>query len=69
VKTTLSILAALFGFFWCSISAAAQTVQVDITPAHATNRFVPNQTLGAGVDRIAQGLSTKAWRSRRSIRL
>lgn len=30
----------------------AQTVQVDITPAHATNHFVPNQALGAGVDRI-----------------
>ena len=30
----------------------AQTIQVDITPAHATNHFAPNQTLGAGVDRI-----------------
>jgi len=27
-------------------------IQVDTTPAHATNRFVPNQTLGAGIDRI-----------------
>ncbi|MGA8149519.1 MAG: discoidin domain-containing protein [Terriglobales bacterium] len=33
-------------------AAAAQTIQVDITPEHSTNRFVPNQTLGAGVDRI-----------------
>jgi hypothetical protein len=32
---------------------AAQTVEVDITPSHETNRFVPNQTLGAGIDRIA----------------
>ncbi len=32
--------------------AAAQTIDVDITPAHETNRFVPNQTLGAGIDRI-----------------
>ncbi|HZR66013.1 MAG TPA: discoidin domain-containing protein, partial [Terriglobales bacterium] len=30
----------------------AQTIDVDITPAHETNRFVPNQTLGAGIDRI-----------------
>jgi hypothetical protein len=30
----------------------AQTVRVDITPAHATNTFVPKESLGAGVDRI-----------------
>jgi hypothetical protein len=35
-----------------AVDAAAQTVDVDITPAHETNRFVPNQTLGAGIDRI-----------------
>lgn len=33
-----------------SSSLLAQTITVDIS--HATNRFVPNQTLGAGVDRI-----------------
>jgi hypothetical protein len=38
--------------FLASAIATAQTIQVDITPGHATNRFVPNQTLGAGVDRI-----------------
>jgi hypothetical protein len=32
---------------------SAQTIDVDITPAHETNRFVPNQTLGAGIDRIS----------------
>ena len=36
-----------------SFRADGQTVQVDITPSHATNRFVPSQTLGAGVDRIS----------------
>ncbi len=36
-----------------SHSAAAQTVHVDVTPSHRTNQFVPNQTLGAGIDRIA----------------
>ena len=33
-------------------ACAAQSVEVDITPSHETNRFVPNQTLGAGIDRI-----------------
>jgi F5/8 type C domain len=43
---------ALFVFaFLTSISATAQTVQVDIS--HSTNHFIPNQTLGAGVDRIS----------------
>lgn len=32
--------------------APAQTIQVDITPVHATNRFAPVQALGAGIDRI-----------------
>ena len=54
MKTTQFVLAALLGFFALSIPASAQNIQVDITPAHATNHFVPNQTLGAGVDRIAQ---------------
>src|ERR1700736_400954 len=37
---------------WMTQSAVAQTIRVDTTPAHATNHFIPNQTLGAGVDRI-----------------
>ena len=39
----------------CCLSALpliAQVVKVDITPSHATNHFVPKQTLGAGIDRI-----------------
>jgi hypothetical protein len=32
---------------------AAQSIDVDITPGHATNHFVPTETLGAGIDRIA----------------
>lgn len=31
----------------------AQTIDVDITPGHSTNHFVPPDTLGAGIDRIA----------------
>jgi len=30
----------------------AQTIEVDTTPSHSTNKFFPNQTLGAGIDRI-----------------
>jgi hypothetical protein len=36
-----------------NLRLAAQTIDVDITPAHATNRFAPDETLGAGIDRIA----------------
>ncbi|MGC1870594.1 MAG: discoidin domain-containing protein [Acidobacteriaceae bacterium] len=39
----------------CCLSAlplTAQVVKVDITPSHATNHFIPKQTLGAGIDRI-----------------
>jgi hypothetical protein len=34
-----------------SLSVAAQTIEVDAS--HPTNHFVPKETLGAGVDRIA----------------
>ncbi len=44
---------ALFSFaLLLSSLATAQTIQVDVTPAHATNHFRPNQTIGAGIDRI-----------------
>jgi hypothetical protein len=31
----------------------SQTVSVDIAPEHALNRIIPNQALGAGVDRLS----------------
>jgi hypothetical protein len=34
-------------------SAQAQTIRVDITPDHVANKFVPNQALGAGIDRMS----------------
>lgn len=37
-----------------STAICAQTIRVDITPTHTTNKFVPTQTLGAGIDRIAK---------------
>lgn len=54
MKTTISIPAIFLGIFSAALACAGQTIQVDITPAHATNRFAPNQALGAGVDRIPQ---------------
>jgi F5/8 type C domain len=54
LKTTISVPAVLLGFFAAAVACAGQTIQVDISPAHATNHFVPNQALGAGVDRIPQ---------------
>lgn len=38
----------------------AQTVDVDITPGDATNHFIPQQTLGAGLDRISVQAIDKA---------
>jgi hypothetical protein len=49
--TTLAGLAVLLGFFSFTSIAAAQTITVDAS--HPTNHFVPRETLGAGVDRIA----------------
>ena len=41
----------LAGYFVLTFSAAGQTIAVDTS--HPTNHFVPKETLGAGVDRIA----------------
>src|SRR5579884_419901 len=43
---------ALLCLFLSPAVAIAQNIDVDITPGHETNRFIPNQTLGAGIDRI-----------------
>ena len=43
--------AVLVGIFALTISAATQTISVDTS--HPTNHFIPKETLGAGVDRIA----------------
>ena len=51
MKRTQPFLALLLGCFSCASSVTAQTITVDVS--HSTNHFIPNQTLGAGVDRIA----------------
>jgi hypothetical protein len=50
LKRPATIPSFLAAYFVLSITCVAQTIQVDIS--HASNRFVPNQTLGAGIDRI-----------------
>src|ERR1022692_250621 len=40
--------------FSLAVCGQAQTIQVDVTPSHMRKAFVPNQTLGAGIDRISQ---------------
>jgi hypothetical protein len=37
-----------------AVYGQAQTIQVDVTPNHVRKSFVPNQTLGAGIDRISE---------------
>jgi hypothetical protein len=61
LNTTISVLAICVTIFAAAVAlpCEAQTIQVDITPAHATNHFAPNQALGAGVDRIAQAAIDK----------
>jgi hypothetical protein len=51
LKQIAAVLLCLAGCFALTLSAAGQTIAVDIS--HPTNHFVPKETLGAGVDRIA----------------
>ena len=37
---------------FAALVARAQTIHVDITPDHVANKFIPNQALGAGIDRM-----------------
>jgi hypothetical protein len=45
IPATVLTLVTILNFF-----AAAQTITVDVS--HSVNHFAPNETLGAGVDRI-----------------
>ena len=53
MKTIVSLFGCFLTWMVLLTLSAAQVIQVDITPAHSTNHFRPNETLGAGVDRIA----------------
>lgn len=41
--------------------AFAQSIRVDITPDHVANKFVPNQALGAGIDRMSAAAIDKLF--------
>ncbi|HEY1810090.1 MAG TPA: discoidin domain-containing protein [Acidobacteriaceae bacterium] len=56
-KTNLATL-GLAAF--AALSLSAQTVTVDTAPSHAANHFIPQQTLGAGLDRISVEAIDKA---------
>jgi hypothetical protein len=51
LKRTGLLLAGAIVWFSGAIFVSSQTIEVDLS--HPTNRFVPRETLGAGVDRIA----------------
>jgi hypothetical protein len=51
LKTLSAYLVVLLGFLSFANRATAQVVEIDTS--HPTNHFVPKETLGAGVDRIA----------------
>jgi hypothetical protein len=51
LKKSLAVFCCAAGYLLLSLSVAGQSITVDLS--HPTNHFVPNQTLGAGVDRIA----------------
>ena len=51
MKKLHAIFVCLAACFALVFGADSQTITVDVS--HPTNHFVPNQTLGAGVDRIA----------------
>ena len=60
MKKLAAVLLCVAGCFALESFAAGQTITVDIS--HPTNHFVPKETLGAGVDRIAVEAIDKALR-------
>jgi hypothetical protein len=43
------------------VSSGGQTIDVDITPSHVRKTIIPNQALGAGIDRIPQKVIDSAF--------
>lgn len=43
------------------LPAVGQTIRVDATPDHTVNSFAPNQTLGAGVDRLGRDATDRIF--------
>jgi hypothetical protein len=51
------VIPGLVSFLLFSICSAGQTVRIDLS--HPTNTIVPNQALGAGIDRLSAGMIDK----------
>ena len=51
MRTMAAIVICFATLFAFAFSASAQTIEIDTS--HPTNHFIPRETLGAGVDRIA----------------
>ena len=47
------VLVSTLSLWAFSCLASGQTIRVDSTPEHSTNKFIPNQALGAGIDRMS----------------
>ncbi|HEY6332210.1 MAG TPA: discoidin domain-containing protein, partial [Blastocatellia bacterium] len=58
-RLVIQLLMASYTALAISYAASAQTVRVDITPGHEVNSIVPNQALGAGIDRLPKGVTDK----------
>src|SRR5437762_6670282 len=57
-KFTTCLSCALLTF---STVVQSQTIRIDATPGHVSNRFVPTSTLGAGIDRISTAATDKLF--------
>jgi hypothetical protein len=51
----------LLGGLCLAAPALGQTIRVDATPDHAVNSFVPNQALGAGIDRLPSNATDRIF--------
>src|SRR3954451_22239537 len=57
--TCSSVLLLLAAYAFVVRSASAQTICVDVGPSAAAESFVPNQALGAGIDRLSSATVEK----------
>lgn len=60
-KPATILLGWSLAFLFLSSSMFAQTIRVDTTQSHATNSIVPEQALGASIDRLPQGATDKTF--------
>ncbi len=61
VRPFLSVPTLAFASVAFALAVSAQTIRIDATPGHSTNSFVPDQALGAGIDRLPYGAADKLF--------